>query len=244
MPAITNAARGAVGEHGHALAGITHAYLTTRQTITARIKTLTAQISQALTVHPDRDIFTALPRARTIRAARPLAEIGDARGRFPTADSLACLAGAAPPTRESGKARIVAFRWTVDKQLRDAVCDFAADSRHANAWAAHLDTQARARGHDHPPRRTHRRPRLAQHHLKVLDHQHPYHPAHHGALQRLTKQDQQTAAWHRATHRHPAPWFQSIELRLPEVHGEADHLRRRPCRGPPAVGRLYEQSGT
>jgi hypothetical protein len=28
--------------------------------------------------------------------------------------------------------RIVSFRWAVDKQLRDAVCDFAGDSRHAN----------------------------------------------------------------------------------------------------------------
>lgn len=45
--------------------------------------------------------------------------------------------------------RIVGFRWACDKQLRDAVTDFAADTRHANPWAADLYDQARARGHDH-----------------------------------------------------------------------------------------------
>jgi transposase len=38
-------------------------------------------------VHPDQAIFTSLPRSGTIRAARLLAEIGDARGRCPTAVS-------------------------------------------------------------------------------------------------------------------------------------------------------------
>ena len=39
-----------------------------------------------------------------------IAEIGDARGRFPTADSLACLAGVAPSTRQSGKVRSFLYR--------------------------------------------------------------------------------------------------------------------------------------
>jgi hypothetical protein len=99
---------------------------------------------------PDAHIVTSLPRSGTLRAARLLAEIGDARGRFPTADSLACLAGVAPSTRQSGKVKSVTFRWGANKELRDAVCDFAGGSRHANPWAAHLYAKARARGHDHP----------------------------------------------------------------------------------------------
>ncbi len=94
------------------------------------------------------------PRAarhrRRGRAARLLPEIGDARGRFPTPEALTCLAGVAPSTPQSGKNKIVAFRWAVDKQLRDAVCEFAGDSRHGNPWAADLYQRARARGHDHP----------------------------------------------------------------------------------------------
>jgi transposase len=191
---ITAAPRGADGDHGRALAGITHAYLATVQTITTQIEALAHQITEALALHPDQAIFTSLPRSGTIRAARLLAEIGDARGRFPTPDSLACLAGVAPSTRESGKARIVAFRWAVDKQLRDAVCDFAGDSRHANPWAADLYARARARGHDHP----HAIRILARAWLDIIwkcwTTNTPYNPDRHRALQHLINQDQPAAA--------------------------------------------------
>ena len=79
-----------------------------------------------------------MSRTPCSRAARLLAEIGDCRARFPTPESLACLAGVAPSTRQSGKVKHVGFRWAADKQLRDAVCDFAGDSRRANPWAADL----------------------------------------------------------------------------------------------------------
>jgi transposase len=191
---ITGAARGATGDHGQALAGITRAYLATIHTITAQIEALAQQITEALTVHPDRQIFTSLPKSGTVRAARLLAEIGDARGRFPTPASLACLAGVAPSTRESGKARIVAFRWAVDKQLRDAVCDFAGDSRHANPWAADLYRRARARGHDHP----HAVRILARAWLDIIwkcwTTSTAYDPAQHRALQRLLNQHQPAVA--------------------------------------------------
>lgn len=191
---IAAAPAGARGDHGRALAGITHAYLATVQTITAQIDALAQQISEALTLHPDQRIFTSLPRSGTIRAARLLAEIGDARGRFPTPASLACLAGVAPSTRQSGKARIVAFRWAVDKQLRDAVCDFAGDSRHANPWAADLYQRARARGHDHP----HAVRILARAWLDIIwkcwTTDTAYEPDRHRALQRLLNQDQRKAA--------------------------------------------------
>ncbi len=103
----------------------------------------------------------------------------------PHPGSLACLAGAAPSTRQSGKIRAVTFRWSCDKQLRDAVTDFAGDSRHANPWAADLYQRARARGHDHP----HAVRILARAWLFIIwhcwqDHA-AYDPAHHHALQRI-----------------------------------------------------------
>lgn len=191
---ISAAPRGATGDYGQTLAAITRAYLSTLAAITAQIDTLNQHITEALDLHPDRDIFTSLPRSGTVRAARLLAEIGDARGRFPTPAALACLAGVAPSTRESGKVRVVAFRWAVDKQLRDAVCDFAGDSRHANPWAANLYTQARARGHDHP----HAVRILARAWLGIIwkcwTTNTPYDPDRHRALQHLLNQDQQVAA--------------------------------------------------
>jgi transposase len=184
------APRGLSGPAGAALAAITTAYLATLAALTSQVHALEQQINQALNAHPDGRIFTSLPRAGTVRAARLLAEIGDARGRFPTPAALAGLAGVTPSTRQSGHVRIVAFRWAVDKQLRGAVCDFAADSRHANPWAAHLYNQARARGHRHP----HAVRILARAWLHVIwkcwTTETVYDPARHGALQTLLNQDQ------------------------------------------------------
>ena len=153
--------------------------------IRSQIKALEDQITAQLAAHPDGHIFTSLPRAGTVRAARLLAEIGDARGRYPTPESLVCLAGVAPSTRQSGKVKVVSFRWAVDKQLRGAVTDFAGDSHTANAWAEDLYRRARDRGHDHP----HAVRILARAWLHVIwrcwQARVPYNPASHRALQRL-----------------------------------------------------------
>jgi transposase len=191
---LTSAPRGATGDDGTALAHTTRALLAVLTSLVTQIKTLSEQIAEQLTLHADNQVFTSLPRSGTVRAARLLAEIGDCRARFPDPESLICLAGVAPSTRQSGKHTAVTFRWAVNKQLRDAVCDFAADSRKANPWAAKLYNDAIARGKDHP----HATRILARAWLYVIwhcwhDHT-PYDPAKHGALQRLLNQDQPAAA--------------------------------------------------
>ncbi|MBO0810820.1 MAG: IS110 family transposase [Microlunatus sp.] len=188
---LTTATRGITGPDADTQAHITQALVAVLITLVTQIENLTAQIDQQLTAHPDQHIFTSLPRAGRVRAARLLAEIGDSRARFPTPESLACLAGAAPSTRQSGKLRAVTFRWSCDKQLRDAVTDFAGDSRHANPWAANLYRRARDRGHDHP----HAVRILARAWLHVIWHCWQncasYDPAQHKALQHiLTTKDQ------------------------------------------------------
>jgi transposase len=182
---LAAAPRGATGDDGTAQAHVTHALHAVLTTLGEQIKALSEQIGEQLALHADAHVFTSLPRSGTVRAARLLAEIGDCRARFPTPESLACLAGAAPSTRQSGKLRAVTFRWSCDKQLRDAVTDFAGDSRHASPWAADLYDRARARGHDHP----HAVRILARAWLFVIwhcwqDHT-AYDPARHHALQRL-----------------------------------------------------------
>ena len=187
------APRGQGGPHARVHAGTTVALVAVLRALNTQIKSLAASITAQLDTHPDAVIFTSLPRSGTIRAARLLAEIGDARGRFPTRDSLTCLAGVAPSTRQSGKAKSVTFRWGADKQLRDALCDFAGDSRSASPWAAHLYDKAIARGCDHP----HAVRILARAWAHVIwrcwqDHT-PYDPAAHNSLQTLLRQQQPTA---------------------------------------------------
>jgi transposase len=188
------APRGVTGEYAGLHAATTTALVAVLRTLTAQIQILAASIGEQLDAHPDAPIFTSLPRSGTVRAARLLAEIGDARGRFPTRESLTCLAGVAPSTRQSGKVKTVMFRWGADKQLRDALCDFAGDSRRANPWAADLYAKATARGCDHP----HAVRILARAWAHIIwrcwQDNIPYNPATHGALQTLLNQNQPTAA--------------------------------------------------
>ncbi|MAS56573.1 MAG: IS110 family transposase [Pimelobacter sp.] len=188
------APRGTTGNDAETAAAVTLAYVAVLRALNTQIEALAHTISEQFDAHPDREIFASLPRSGTLRAARLLAEIGDARGRFPTADSLACLAGVAPSTRQSGKVKAVTFRWSADRDLRDALCDFAGDCRRANVWADDLYNHARARGHDHP------------HAVRILGRawadiiwrcwqdRLPYQPERHNALQRVLNQRAQQAA--------------------------------------------------
>jgi transposase len=188
------APRGVTGEPAAIHAGTTTALVAVLRTLAAQIQILAASIGEQLDTHPDAAIFTSLPRSGRIRAARLLAEIGDARGRFPTRDSLTCLAGVTPSTRQSGKVKSVTFRWGADKQLRDALCDFAGDSRRANPWADNLYNKAIARGCDHP----HAVRILARAWIRVIWpcwlEGIPYDPARHGAAAALARQTAQPIA--------------------------------------------------
>ena len=179
------APRGTTGIAAKTHAVTTLAFVAILRALNTQIEALAASIGEQLAAHPDAHIVTSLPRSGTVRAARLLAEIGDARGRFPTPESLTCLAGVAPSTRQSGKVKTVTFRWGADKELRDALCDFAGDSRRANPWAADLYAKARARNCDHP----HAVRILARAWAHIIwrawQDNVPYDPAKHRALQAL-----------------------------------------------------------
>jgi transposase len=188
------APRGTIGADADAHAATTSAYVALLRVLNIQIAALEDNLATQLAVHPDTHVFAALPRAKTLRVARLIGEIGDARGKFPTAASLAALAGVAPSTRQSGKVKAVTFRWGCNKQLRDALCDFAGDSRHDNPWAADLYNRAIARGHDHP------------HAVRILgrawaaviwrcwSENLSYDPSQHRTLQRVLAQSTQQAA--------------------------------------------------
>jgi transposase len=169
---------------GHAPA--IHALLRAIETVRREERDLQAEIIERLDAHADAHIFTSLPKAgHGIRAATLLAEIGDVRARFPDEQSLAALAGVAPITRASGKARSVGFRWAADKKLRNAITDFADDSRHASPWAAKIYNDAIARGKRHP----HAVRILARAWIRVIwrcwQDNTPYQPTRHGGAMKL-----------------------------------------------------------
>jgi transposase len=118
--------------------------------LVGQVQVLTAAVEHAVTAHPDGLVVTSLFRSGRVCAAQILAELGDDRGRFSSAEHLAAEAGVAPITRESGKRRAVGFRWACNKRLRAALTCLADASRHTSPWAAALYQAAKARGCDHP----------------------------------------------------------------------------------------------
>ena len=183
---LTTAPRGTAGTDGTATTGAFVAVLSS--SLAAQIKVLDTDIADQPARHADAQIFTSLPRSGTFRAARLLSEIGDCRRPLPHPRIVGLPGLVAPSTRQSGKVKHVGFRWAADKQLREAVTDFAGDSRRANPWAADLYNRARARGHDHP----HAVRIIARAWLYVIWHCWQdgvaYDPANHPALQTLLNQ--------------------------------------------------------
>jgi transposase len=176
---------GVTGPETEARAAVTLAFVRALLAVRDQVAELEARIAEQLELHPDGAIFRSLPRAGQVRAAGLLAEIGDVRERFPTPESLACLAGAAPSTRQSGQHLAVTFRFACDKKLRDALIDFAEDSRFANPWAADVYRRARERHKTHP----HAGRILARAWVYVIwrcwQDRVPYDPARHRALQQV-----------------------------------------------------------
>ena len=191
---LQNAPAGLTGVEADDRRHVTLALLTAIDAVETQAAELTRRIKEALRQHPDSNVFTSLPRAGQVRAAALLVEIGDARGRYPTWESLAAAAGACPVTHESGKHRAVGFRYGADAKLRRALTEFADDSRHANPWAADIYRRARSRGMRHP------------HAVRVLARawtiviwscwqaNEPYDPSRHGGLQRHLEQQTSAAA--------------------------------------------------
>ena len=148
---LRNAPASAVGEaEAEASGEVVRSLIAVLSPLVAQIQQLSAAIAATLAQHPDGALMRSLPRSGRVNAAQLLAELGDDRRRFATADQLAAEAGVAPVTRASGKPHAVGFRWACNKRLRQALTTFADNSRHASPWAAAIYTRARARGCDHP----------------------------------------------------------------------------------------------
>lgn len=154
--------------------------------LVAQIAMLTAAAEHAVEAHPDGKVVTSLFRSGRVCAAMLLAELGDDRARFVSADHLAAEGGVAPVTRESGKHRAVSFRWACNMRLRAALTTLADATRHTSPWARSIYQRARDRGCEH----AHAIRILARAWCRVIWHcwqqRVAYDPAKHRAARQLT----------------------------------------------------------
>jgi len=183
---LRSAAVGLAGAQTNEAAGqLVRSMVAVLQPLVEQITDLTRSIERFVESLPDGQIVMSFPRAGRVCAAQILAELGDVRERFPSADQLAAEAGTVPVTYQAGKTCSVAFRWACNHRLRQAITCLADNSRHANEWARSVYTAARTRGHDHP----HAIRILARAWLRVIwrawTDRRPYDPALHNAAQRL-----------------------------------------------------------
>src|SRR5262249_16843981 len=81
------------------------AFVPVLRPLVAQIAPLTSAVEHAVETHPDGKIVTPLFRSGRVCAGQLLAELGDDRGRFVSAEHLAAEGGVAPVTQESGKHR-------------------------------------------------------------------------------------------------------------------------------------------
>lgn len=153
--------------------------------LVAQIGVLTAAVEHAVEAHADAQVVTPLFRSGRVCAAQLLAELGDDRGRFVSADHLAAEGGVAPVTRESGKHRAVTFRWACNMRLRTALTTLADTTRHTSPWARAIYQRARDRGCEH----AHAIRILARAWCRVIWHcwqkRVPYDPTKHRAASQL-----------------------------------------------------------
>lgn len=132
--------------------GLVLALVAALRPIVEQIRLLTSEIGHTVRNHPDGQIFLSFFKSpdSVICAATLLAEIGDCRARYPTAEHLAADAGMAPVAVESGRKKVACFRRGCDHRLRDATATLADATRHWHPWAQDHYARARGRGHDHP----------------------------------------------------------------------------------------------
>jgi transposase len=149
---LRDAPRGRAGDaETEARRAIVLALVAALKAIVVKISELTREIAHRVRAHPDGHVFLSLfkdPNS-VVCAAALLAEIGDCRARYTTAEALAADAGMSPVAVESGKRKVATFRWGCDHRLRAAIATLADATRHWHPWAADRYATARARGHDH-----------------------------------------------------------------------------------------------
>jgi transposase len=106
-------------------------------------------INEVFPSHPDAEIFSSLPGAGAVLAPRLLVAFGSDRGRFSSSVEVNNYSGIAPVTVQSGKRRMVRWRWACPKFIRQSFHEFAGESRKHSIWAQAFYDKQRDEGKTH-----------------------------------------------------------------------------------------------
>lgn len=119
------------------------------KTALSAIKEFDRQIEELCASHEDYHLFAALPGSGSVYSSRLLAAFGTDRGRFESADELACLSGIAPVIERSGQSCWIRWRYFCPKFLRQSFHEYAGESIKHSFWARAYYAGQRAKGKRH-----------------------------------------------------------------------------------------------
>ena len=153
-----------------------HLFVDQLDLLNTQVRAITRRIRELLATHPDAALFLSFPGMGQITAATMLAEMGEDRGRFPTAGTLLAETGTAPVTRASGRSRTVRFRYAANKRMRHAIDWWAFVSVRENPWALASATNKPSPRPAAQPRPARTRRPLGPDLVALLDRQHPLRP--------------------------------------------------------------------
>jgi len=105
------------------------------QTTLAAIKEFDREIEALCQAHEDFELFSSLPGAGKVYAARLLTAMGSKRERWASADELLCFSGVAPVIERSGKSSWTRWRYFCPKFIRQAFVEYAGESIRHSEWA-------------------------------------------------------------------------------------------------------------
>ncbi len=115
----------------------------------AAVREFDRRIEELCAAHEDYELFESLPGAGAVYASRLTAALGSDRGRWQSADEVACLAGVAPVMERSGQSCWVRWRYFCPKFLRQTFIEYAGESVRHSFWARAYYEQQRAKGKSH-----------------------------------------------------------------------------------------------
>jgi transposase len=115
----------------------------------AAVAGLEREIAGLCAAHEDYELFASLPGAGPVYASRLTAALGSDRGRWQSADEVACLAGVAPVIERSGQSCWVRWRYFCPKFLRQSFHEYAGESIKHSFWARAYYESQREKGKGH-----------------------------------------------------------------------------------------------
>jgi len=130
-------------------AAMTRALCAQMKATLSAIREFDREIAEVCSAHEDYELFESLPGAGAVYASRLTAALGSDRGRWRSADEVACPAGVAPVMERSGKSCWVRWRYFCPKFLRQSFVEYAGESIKHSFWARAYYEQQRAKGKSH-----------------------------------------------------------------------------------------------